>query len=130
MLEAFLVTMLINAQQPGLGLDERAQVGLYPTSVDSAVEQNDVATSELKPGPENASPAPEVVEVITAKAKQQQLIILEDGVWDFSAKQPVRSAPQYPQWGWFKQHSRRLVLQDRLWNPTGKPPLFQDWSPF
>ena len=127
MLEAFLVTMLINAR-PGLGLDERAQVGLFPTSVDSAIEQNDVAASELKPDSEKVRPAPEVVEVTTAK--QRPLIILEDGAWDFSAKQPVRSAPQYPQWGWFKQHSRRLVLQDRLWNPTGKPPLFQDWSPF
>ena len=127
MLEAFLVTMLINAQ-PGLGLDKRAQVDLFPTSVDSTVEHNDVATVSQKPAPEEVSSAPEVVEV--TRSKQQKLIILEDGAWDFSAQQHVRAGPQYPQWSWFKQHSRRLVLQDRLWNPTGKPPLFQDWSPF
>ena len=129
MLEAFLVTMLINSQ-PGLDLQRAALAASSPQTVESLTPAFDslAPPDRIEPKPGRSDPVPELVEVKAGGA--EKLITLEDGEWDFSSEAVKRTAPKYPQWGWLKQHTRRLAQQDQLWNPTGKQPLFQDWSPF
>ena len=129
MLEAFLVTMLINSQ-PGLDLERAALAASSPQTVESLTPAFDslAPPGQIESKPRQPVTEPELVEVKAGGTKK--LIILEDGEWDFSSQAVKRTTPKYPQWGWLKQHTRRLAQQDQLWNPTGKQPLFQDWSPF